>query len=78
MIKSMQAKIVMVFMILGIILIAGLGSIFLYKLNDIDSKILEISNHSAEVEELLTNQLENEKKIIIISLIIFIGLTVIL
>ena len=78
MIKSMQAKVVMVFMILGIIVIAGLSSILIYKINSINSKVLEITGYSEEVQTLISTQTQNEKQTIIISLVVFIGLTILL
>lgn len=78
MVKSIQIKLVMVFMILGIIVITGLGSIFIYKLNYINVELTEINMTSAEIHQLLTEQIKQIQEIIYGSLIIFTGLIVIL
>lgn len=78
MVKSIQIKLVMVFMILGIIVITGLGSIFIYKLNYLSLQLTEMNRTSEEIHQLLTEQIQQIQQIIYISLIIFTGLIVIL
>lgn len=78
MVKSIQIKIVMVFMIVGIVVITGLGLGFISKLNYINSEILSIDMTSEEIQQLLTTQMEQTREIIYISLVVFTGLIVIL
>lgn len=78
MVKSIQIKLVMVFMILGIIVITGLGSIFIYKLNYLSLQLTEMNRTNEEIHQLLTEQIQQIQQIIYISLIIFTGLIVIL
>lgn len=78
MVKSIQIKLVMVFMILGIIVITGLGSIFIYKLNYLSLQLTEMNRTNEEIHQLLTEQIQQIQQIIYISLIIFTGLIVLL
>lgn len=78
MVKSIQIKVVMVFMILGIIVITGLGSIFIYKLNYLNLEMTEINMTGEEIHGLLIEQIKQIQEIILVSLIIFTGLVVIL
>ncbi len=78
MVKSIQTKIVMIFMILGIILITGFGSIFIYRLNDIDSKISESNLSKNEINVLLIEQIKEIQEFIYISLAVFIVLIILL
>ena len=71
MIKSIQIKIVMVFMILGIIFIAGLGLTFMYKLNYINEQIVSGNIDNTQIEQLLVEQTSQIKGIIYISLAVF-------
>ena len=78
MVKSIQIKIVMIFMILGIVVITGLGLTFLYKLDYINSEITTVSLTNEEVQQLLSEQMNQIKEIIYISLVIFTVLIIIL
>ncbi len=78
MVKSIQIKIVMVFMILGIVVITGLGLTFIYKLNYINTQIDAVEMTSLQIQQLLTEQIEEIRKIIYVSLVIFTILIVIL
>lgn len=78
MVKSIQIKIVMVFMILGIIVITGIGFTFIYKLDFINSEIVNASMTNEDVLQLLTTQMEQTREIIYGLLIIFTVLIIIL
>ena len=78
MVKSIQIKIVMVFMILGIIVITGLGLTFLHQLNYINTEITSVNMSSENIQQLLSEQMNQIRQIIYISLIIFTGLIIIL
>ena len=71
MVKSIQIKIVMVFMILGIIVITGLGLTFIYKLNAINSEIATTEMSTNEVQQLLDGEMRQIREIISASLMIF-------
>jgi two-component system sensor histidine kinase VicK len=60
MLKGIQTKIVMVFMILGIIIITSVGIIFLYRLNSIENIFL---NDKVTLQD-MTSQIEKTKIII--------------
>lgn len=78
MVKSIQIKIVMVFMILGIIVITGLGLTFIDQLNYINSEMTTVNMTQEEVQQLLTEQVNQIREIIYVSLVIFTGLIAIL
>ncbi len=78
MVKSIQIKIVMVFMIVGIVVITGLGLIFIDKLNYINSEILSINMSGEEIHNLLTGEIDQIRKIIYLSLVVFTGLIILL
>jgi len=78
MVKSIQIKIVMVFMILGILVITGLGLTFMYKLNYINSEITSVNMDGQQVQQLLADQTNQIREIIYYSLLIFTGLIIIL
>lgn len=78
MVKSIQIKIVMVFMILGIIVITGLGLTFIHKLDYIHSEIATVNLSTSEVQELLAEQMNQTRDIIYVSLLIFTILIIIL
>lgn len=78
MLRSIQIKVVMIFMILGIVVITALGVSFLYELEVINT---EIANSEANIEEmrfLVLEQMNQTKLIIYISLAVFSVLMVIL
>lgn len=78
MVKSIQIKIIMVFLILGIVIITGLGLIFIYRLDFINTQIQTTKMTGPEIQQLLTSQIEQIRKVIYISLAIFTGLIFIL
>lgn len=78
MIKSIQIKIVMVFMILGIVVITGLGLTFISQLNYVNSQVETTNMTSVQIQQLLTSQMEQIRKIIYVSLVIFTVLIIIL
>lgn len=78
MIKSIQIKIVMIFMILGIIVITGLGLTFIDRLNYINLRITSANMSSQNVQQLLLDQMNQIRQIIYISLIVFTGLIIVL
>lgn len=78
MVKSIQIKIVMVFMILGIVVISGLGLTFMYKLNYINEEISNVNLSTEEFQQLLSNEIYETKEIIYMSLAIFTILIIIL
>ena len=67
MIKSIQIKIVMVFMILGIVVITGLGLTFIGQLNYVNSQVETTNMTSVQIQQLLTSQMEQIRKIIYVS-----------
>ena len=69
MVKSIQIKLVMIFMIFGIIIITGLGIIFIYKLNFINNAINGMPKE--EIQQLVSNQIYQIREIIYISLAFF-------
>ena len=69
MVKSIQIKIVMIFMIFGIIIITGLGLIFISMLNYINEVIPYLPKDN--IQELLLNQTYQVREIIYIALAFF-------
>lgn len=69
MVKSIQIKIVMIFMIFGIIIITGLGLIFISMLNYINDAIPYLPKDN--IQELLLNQTYQVREIIYIALAYF-------
>ena len=69
MVKSIQIKLVMIFMVFGIIIITGLGLIFIYKLNFINNDINGMPKE--EIQLLVSNQTYQIREIIYISLAFF-------
>lgn len=61
----------MVFMILGIIAITGLGLTFIYKLNYINSEIVTVNMKSEDIQVLLNDQISQIRIIIYVALAIF-------
>ena len=78
MVKSIQIKIVMVFMILGIVVITGLGLTFIYKLNYLHSEITTVNISTEEIQQLLGEQMKQTREIIYVSLVIFTILIILL
>ena len=71
MLKSIQIKIVMIFMILGILIITSLGLFFIYNLETINNSISTEIMTIEDVKELTINQMNYTKNVIFISLIAF-------
>ena len=69
MVKSIQIKVVMVFMIFGIIIITGLGLMFIYKLNYVNETVMDMPTEN--IQQLLLDQTYQIREIIYISLAIF-------
>lgn len=69
MVKSIQIKIVMIFMIFGIIIITGLGVTFVYKLNYINDAINGMPKEN--IQQLVSNQTYQIREVIYVSLIAF-------
>ena len=61
MLRSIQIKIVMIFMILGILIIASLGLFFVYNLNIIDNTIMIDTMTVQDVKVLVENQMNYTK-----------------
>lgn len=61
----------MVFMILGIIAITGLGLTFIYKLNYINSEIVTVNMQSEDIQVLVNDQISEIRIIIYVALAIF-------
>ena len=71
MLRSIQIKIVMIFMILGILIIGSLGFFFVYNLNVIDETMMIDTMTVQDVKVLVENQMNYTKNVIFISLAIF-------
>lgn len=71
MLRSIQIKIIMIFMILGILIIASLGLFFVYNLNIIDNTITIDTMTVQDVKVLVENQMNYTKNVIFISLAVF-------
>ena len=69
MVKSIQIKIVMIFMVFGIIIITGLGLTFIYKLNYINDVINGMPKEN--IQQLLSDQTYQIREIIYVSLAVF-------
>lgn len=72
MLKNIQLKIILIFSILGIILIGGLGSIFIYNLQNINTEaIIQTEQMAQEYEILISAQIQTVKMITIILISVF-------
>jgi len=71
MLRSIQTKIVMIFMILGILIITSLGLFFIYNLNTINNQITSELMTIEEVQTLTANQLSYAKNVIYCFLVVF-------
>lgn len=72
MLKNVQLKIILIFSILGIVLIGGLGSIFIYNLQNINAETIAQSEQAIqEYQLLISTQVQNMKMITIILLSVF-------
>ena len=71
MLRSIQIKIVMIFMILGILIIGSLGLFFIYNLNIIDNTIMIDTMTVQDVKILVENQMQYTKNVIFIFLAVF-------
>ncbi len=70
MIKNIQLKIILIFSILGIILIGGMGTFFIYHLQNIDLQNLALQN-GEELQNFIFTQIQNIKTITIILIGLF-------
>lgn len=72
MLKNVQLKIILIFSILGIVLIGGLGSIFIYNLQNINTEAIAQSGQEVEeYQQLISMQVQNMKMVTIILLSVF-------
>lgn len=72
MLKNVQLKIILIFSILGIVLIGGLGSIFIYDLQNINVEtIMQGEQAIQEYQVLISTQVQNMKMITIILISVF-------
>lgn len=79
MLKSIQIKIVVVFSILGIVMIGGIGGFFFHTLNTVEQEVRD-SNSLAIAKETVTiiqTQKQQVKLIIGIAVVLFLGISVI-
>ncbi len=77
MLKSIQIKIVLVFLIIGLIVIAGIGGSFIYELNYAKVQIQGINENSQLILNIIDNELYNTKFIIGIVAAVFTVISVI-
>ena len=71
MLRSIQIKIIMIFMILGILIIGSLGVFFIYNLNTINNTIMIDTMTVQDVRILVENQINYTKNVIFIFLAVF-------
>lgn len=71
MVKSIQIKIVMIFMLLGVIAINGLGFAFVYELEDINSVVANNTISNNELQSIIISQMYKTRDIVYGALIIF-------
>ena len=72
MLKNVQLKIILIFSILGIVLIGGMGAIFIYNLQSINPQFVEGTiQEIEEYEMLISEQIQNVKIITIILISVF-------
>ena len=72
MIKNVQLKIILIFSILGIILIGGIGIAFIYNLQNIDLGLLvQNEEELVKYQELMATQVYNIKLITIILISVY-------
>lgn len=72
MLRSIQTKIVMIFMILGILIITSLGVFFIYEINSINTAITNEMMTIEDVKTLILNQMNYARNVIIFFSIIFV------
>lgn len=71
MLKSIQIKIVMIFMLLGILIITSLGLFFIYSLENINDAVSTSAMTAEQVKQLTVNQMNYTRNVIYWSLGIF-------
>lgn len=71
MLKNVQLKIILIFSIIGIVLIGGIGSIFILNLQNLEPQLALQGEEIAEYEQLITSQIQNVKMITIILISVF-------
>ena len=73
MIKNIQIKIVILFILVGVILVGSLGGLYIHNLQELNNEVL--SNNAGNIQEisnLIINQISNTKVMVIIFIILFI------
>ena len=70
MLKNVQFKIILVFFLVGILIISGLGIFFLNSLNILSTQVGQTIEYS-EISNLINNINENTKTILLIASILF-------
>ncbi len=79
MIKNIQIKIVILFILVGVILVGSLGGLYIHNLQELNNEVL--SNNAGNIQEisnLIINQISNTKVMVIIFIILFIILSFII
>lgn len=77
MLKNIQIKIVLAFMIIGLCAISVLGITYIYNLNNISTKITE-NVGTEEINNIIINQINQTEVVMIVGIIIFTLLTIII
>ena len=79
MIKNIQIRIVILFILVGVILVGSLGGLCIHNLQELNNEAL--SNNAGNIQEisnLIINQISNTKVMVIIFIILFIILSFII
>ena len=79
MIKNIQIKIVILFILVGVILVGSLGGLYIHNLQELNNEVL--SNNAGNIQEisnLIINQISSTKVMVIIFIILFIILSFII
>lgn len=74
--KNIQFKIVLIFFIIGITIISGLGIFYINSLNTIQAQIGEVTVN--EIQQIINNTRTNINTVLIISGIVFTIITILL
>lgn len=77
MLKSIQIKIVLVFLVIGLVVIAGIGGSFIYELNYAKTQIQEVTTDPQLILNIIDNELYNSKVIIGIVAAVFTVISII-
>ncbi len=77
MLKSIQIKIVLIFMLVGILIIALQGSLFIYKLQELNNEITQNNLlETTQISEKISEQENQMKMMIIYSVLIFSAISI--